>query len=89
MAAQRLSRLQKRILKLLWVEHQRTQGGTSLGHLELVKALGKDKSNISHSLRTLEARGWIGIGRTQGGQATYLYLTTEGVKKTCETRKRL
>ncbi len=84
MVAQRLSRLQKRILKLLLVEHQRTQGGTSLGHLEVVKALGKDKGNISHSLRTLETRGLIGIGRTQGGQSNYLYLTVEGVKKSCE-----
>ena len=89
MAAQRLSQLQKRILKLLLVEHQRTRGGTSLGHLELVKALGKDKSNISHSLRTLETRGWIGIGRTRGGQANYLYLTAEGVKKSFEILKKV
>lgn len=84
MAAQRLSRLQKRILALLMEEHQRTRGGTSLGHFELVKALGKDKSNISHSLRTLEGRGWIVIGRTPGGQANYLYLTPEGVEKASE-----
>jgi DNA-binding MarR family transcriptional regulator len=89
MVAQRLSRLQKRILKLLLVEHQRTQGSTSLGHLELVKALGKDKSNISHSLRTLETRRWIDIGRTQGGQANYLYLTAEGLKKTFEISNKL
>jgi hypothetical protein len=30
-------------------EHHRTRGGTSMGHLELVKALAGDKSNISHS----------------------------------------
>jgi DNA-binding MarR family transcriptional regulator len=89
MAAQRLSRLQKRILELLVAEHQRTHGGTSLGHFELVQALGKDKSNISHSLRTLEARGWIVIGRTPGGQADYLYLTSVGVEKASETRIKL
>jgi hypothetical protein len=40
MAIWRLSRLQKRILRLLVAEHHRTQGGTSLSHYELVKALG-------------------------------------------------
>ena len=84
MVDQRLSRLQKRILELLLVEYRRTQGGTSMSHLELVKALDKDKSNISHSLRTLETRGWIVIGRTRGGQADYLYLTSKGVEKSSE-----
>lgn len=85
MVAQRLSRLQKRILELLMAKHRRTRGGTSLGHFELVKALGKDKSNISHSLRTLEARGWIVIGRTPGGQADSVHLSPEGVEKASET----
>ena len=76
MAAQRLSRLHKRVLRLLMAEHQRTWGGTSMGHFELVKALGSDKSHIRHSLHTLEARGLIVIGRTPGGQAEYLYLTS-------------
>jgi DNA-binding MarR family transcriptional regulator len=49
-----------------------------MGHLELVKALAGDKSNISHSLRTLEMRGWIVIGRTPGGRAEYLDLTPTG-----------
>jgi DNA-binding MarR family transcriptional regulator len=84
MATQRLSRLQKRIMRLLLAEHHRTRGGTSMGHVELVKALGGDKSNISHSLRTLEVRGMIVIGRTPGGQADSLYLTPEGLKKASE-----
>ena len=84
MAAQRVSRLQKRILRLLAAEHHRTQGGTSLSHYELVQALGGYKGNISQSLRTLEARGMIGIGRTPGGQADYLYLTPEGLEKASE-----
>lgn len=84
MATQRLSRLQKRIMRLLLAEHHRTRGGTSMGHVELVKALGGDKSNISHSLRTLERRGVIVIGRTPGGQADSLYLTPEGLKKASE-----
>ena len=84
MATQRLSRLQKRIMRLLLAEHHRTRGGTTMGHFELVKALGGDKSNISHSLRTLEVRGMIVIGRTPGGQADSLYLTPEGLKKASE-----
>lgn len=84
MVAQRVSRLQKRILRLLVAEYHRTRGGTSMGHYELVKALGGDKGNISHSLRTLEARGWIAIGRTPGGRADYLDLTPEGLEKASE-----
>jgi DNA-binding MarR family transcriptional regulator len=84
MAVQRLSRLQKRIMRLLLAEHHRTRGGTSMGHLELVKALAGDKSNISHSLRTLETRGWIVIGRTPGGRAEDLDLTPEGLEKASE-----
>ena len=84
MARSRVSRLQKHILRLLMVEHYRTHGGTSMGHLELVKALEGDKSHISHSLRTLETRGWIVIGRTPGGRAEYLDLTPEGLEKASE-----
>jgi DNA-binding MarR family transcriptional regulator len=51
-----------------------------MGHRELVRALGRDKSNISHSLRTLEARGLITIGRTPGGQADSVDLTAAGRK---------
>ena len=64
--------------------HHRTQGGTSLSHDELVKALGGYTGNISQSLRTLEARGVIVIGRTPGGQAAYLYVTPEGLEKASE-----
>ena len=81
MATQRVSRLQKHILRLLIAEHHSSQGRMSMGHLELVKALVGDKSNISHSLRTLEARGWIVIGRTPGGRAESLDLTSAGLEK--------
>ena len=84
MATQRVSRLQKHILRLLIAEHHRSQGRMSMGHLELVKALVGDKSNISHSLRTLEARGWIVISRTPGGRAESLDLTPAGLKKASE-----
>lgn len=68
MAPRRLSRLQRRILRCLVGEYQRIQGGTSLGHRELVQTLGSDPGNISHSVRTLEARGLITVGRTPGGE---------------------
>lgn len=80
MAAHRLSRLQRQILRCLFAQYQRSQGRMAMGHLELVQTLGRDKSNISHSLRTLEMRGLITIGRTRGGQADSVDLTTEGRK---------
>lgn len=80
MTAARLSQLQKRILRCLAAAHQRTQGRITSSHQELVRALQRDKGNISHSLRTLEARGWIVIGRSSGGRAESLMLTQEGQK---------
>ena len=54
MTARRLSKLQRQILHRMWTQYERTQGGISTDHLDLVKALGRDKSNVSHSLRTLQ-----------------------------------
>jgi DNA-binding MarR family transcriptional regulator len=84
MAAARLSRLQKRILWWLAVDHQRTRGLISSSHQELVRTLQSDKSNISHSLRTLEVRGLLVIGRSSGGQAESLPLTQEGQKRAAQ-----
>ncbi len=84
MAARRLSRLQHRILTCLVDEYQRTRGGTSLGHRELVQTLGNDPGTLSHSVRTLEARGLITVGRTPGGKADFLALTRAGLKVTSE-----
>lgn len=80
MAAARLSRLQKRILCWLAADHRRTKGVIASSHQELVGALPGDKGNISHSLRTLEARHLLVIGRSSGGKAEYLRLTPEGQK---------
>jgi len=55
MATQRVSRLQQHMLRWLLADQQRTRGVMASSHAELVKALGGDKGNISHSLRTLEA----------------------------------
>jgi DNA-binding MarR family transcriptional regulator len=78
MTARRLSHLQTRILSWLWRDEQRTRGMIASSHPELVGALPAAKGNISHSLRLLETRGWIIIGRTPGGKAESLYLTREG-----------
>src|SRR5262249_48076259 len=75
---------QTTILRVLVAEHRRTQRRASSSHYELVKALGGDKGNISHSLHTLEERGWIVILRTPGGQANAIDLTPEGLKNASE-----
>jgi DNA-binding MarR family transcriptional regulator len=89
MATWRLSRLQQRILRWLAVDHQRTQGMIVSSHEDLVKALREDKSNISRSLRTLEARGWLMIGRSPGGKAQHVTLTSEGAQRASEMTKKL
>lgn len=80
MTARRLSKLQRRILHWLAADWRRTNGGTSSSHWELVMALRGDKSNISHSLRTLETQGLIVLERSPGGKAESVILTTEGQK---------
>ena len=80
MAAQRLSRRQKRILQWLAADYQRTRGMITCSQQELVRAVPGDKGNISHSLQTLEARGLIVIGRSPGGKAESVWLTSEGQK---------
>jgi DNA-binding MarR family transcriptional regulator len=80
MTATRLSRLQQRILRWLDAEYQRTNGGIARSHQALVRILHHDKGNISRSLRTLEKRGWIAMGRTPGGKAEHVLLTPAGQK---------
>ena len=80
MTAVRLSQLQQRILRWLAADHQRTHGRITRSHQEFVRALQRDKGNISHSLRTLAARGWMIIGRSSGGKVESLRLTPEGQK---------
>lgn len=87
MAIGRLSRLQKQILRWLAADDRRSRGVMSSSHEELVKALGGYKGNVSRSLQTLETRGWIVIGRSPGGQADYLRLTSEGHQKAIEVEK--
>lgn len=89
MGTWRLSRLQQRILRWLAVDHQRTKGLIVSSHEDLVKALREDQSHISRSLRTLEARGWLMIGRSPGGKAQHVTLTSEGAQRASEMIKKL
>ena len=89
MATQRLSHLHRRILQWLAADHQRTKGVIVSSHEELVKALRRDKGNISRSLRTIETRGWLIIGRSPGGKAQHLTLSTEGHKRATKVAKKL
>jgi DNA-binding MarR family transcriptional regulator len=78
MADQRLSQLQRRILSWLLAEAQRTRGTMAADHRDLARALGHDKSNLSHSLRNLAAKGLVRITRTPGGKAEAVELTLAG-----------
>ena len=83
-AGGRLSTLQKRMLCWLDAEERRTDRIFSSSHQQLVQALPNAKGNISHSLRRLEAHGLVEIGRSPGGQAEHVRLTSEGCQKACE-----
>jgi DNA-binding MarR family transcriptional regulator len=83
-AGGRLSKRQKRLLCWLDAEERRTDRVVSSSHHQLVQALPHAKGNISHSLRLLEARGLVEIGRSLGGQAENVRLTSEGCQKASE-----
>ena len=71
---------------LCWLdaEERRTDRLFSSSHHQLIRSLPNAKGNISHSLRVLEARGFVEIGRSPGGQAEYVRLTSEGCQKASE-----
>jgi DNA-binding MarR family transcriptional regulator len=89
MAIWRVSRLQQQIVRWLAADQQRTRGMIVSSHEDLVKALPVDKGNLSRSLRTLEARGWIVLGRSPGGKAQHVTLTPEGSQRASEIVKKL
>lgn len=80
----RLSKLQKHMLCWLDTEERRTDRLFSSSHHQLMRSLPNAKGNVSHSLRSLEARGLVEIGRSLGGQAEYVRLTSEGCQKASE-----
>lgn len=83
-AGGRLSKLQKCILCWLDAEERRTDRIFSSSHQKLVQILPNAKGNISYSLRLLEARGLVEIGRSPGGQAEHVRLTLKGCQKASE-----
>jgi hypothetical protein len=68
MAAVRLARLQKQIVRWLAADEKRTRRMITSSHPALVAALPSAKGNSSHSLRRLETQGLIGMTRTPGGK---------------------
>jgi hypothetical protein len=72
MTTARLSQRPQRILRWLAADHQADPRGITSSHQELVRVLQRGKGNISHSLQTLEERGWPVIGRSSGGKAASL-----------------
>jgi DNA-binding MarR family transcriptional regulator len=78
MAAERLSRLQRRILQYVYTVEARSRGIIAASHVELMQAVGGNKGNVSISLRNLEGKGLIVVSRTRGGKAEAVTLTREG-----------
>ncbi len=81
MVAERLSQLQRRILRYVYDAEARSGWSVSPSHLDLRRALGGNKGNVSTSLRNLEAKGLVVVYRTRGGQAESVWLTPEGKNK--------
>ena len=60
---------------------ERTRRTVSPSYEELIRALrvvGVDKGNASKSVRNLEDKALVMVGRTAGGMAEFLRLTSEG-----------
>jgi DNA-binding MarR family transcriptional regulator len=78
MAAERLSRLQRRILRYVYEAEAQSRWSVSPSHLEIMRAVAGNKGNVSMSLRNLEAKGLVVVYRTPGGYADSIALTREG-----------
>jgi DNA-binding MarR family transcriptional regulator len=74
----RLSPLQQHILRWLREDAAHASSGTASSHKALVKALAKDKGNISKSLQNLAEKNLIHIHYSPGGQAVSVELTPIG-----------
>ena len=87
MAAQRLSRLQRRLLQ--WVYDTEASHGWRYrpGYDELRQAVGGNKGNVSVSVRNLESKGLLKVYRTSGGQASTVWLSEAGKNRVVTLRK--
>ncbi len=84
MAATRLSPLQKRVLRWLATDAQRTKGVVASSRQALGCARKGGKGHSRDGRRTLATRGWRVMGRLAGGNAEALRLTPEGQKWACQ-----
>jgi hypothetical protein len=84
MTATRLSRLQNQMLRWLHADERRSRGVIARRHPELVQAVPSAKGTMSHSLRLLDTRGLMRIGRSPGGRAASVTLTTAGRQKAAQ-----
>lgn len=87
MAAERLSGLQRRMLAWVYEAEARSGWHISPSYLDLRRALGGNKGNLSVSVRNLEAKGLIKVYRTTGGQASSVWLTKEGKNRVENLKK--
>jgi hypothetical protein len=78
MAAVRLSRLQRRMLRWLAADAPRTRGMSTRSHPELVAALPSAKGHLRPSLRRLETQGLRVMTRTPGGNTARVSWTAAG-----------
>jgi DNA-binding MarR family transcriptional regulator len=58
-------------------------------HPDLVRAMGTEKGNLSHSLGNLEAKGLVRLTRTAGGKAEAVDLTPAGRQEVVNKEKDL
>jgi hypothetical protein len=84
MTATRLSRLHKQRLRWLHADERRSRGMLASRHQALVQAVPSAKGPMSHRLRLLETRGVIRLGRSPGGRAEDVPLTTAGRQKAAQ-----
>jgi hypothetical protein len=84
MTATRLSRLQQQRLRWRHADERRSRGVIASSHQALVQAVPSAQGPMSHRLRLLETRGVIRIGRSPGGRAEYVTLTTAGRQKAAQ-----
>ena len=77
----RLSPLQRRMLRWLAADEQRTRGMITRSHPELVAAVPSAKGHMRHRLRRFETQGVLAMTRTPGGKTASLSLTAAGRQK--------
>ena len=80
-AGVRRSRLQRRRLRWLVADEQRTRGMIARSPPELVAALPSAQGNMSPSLHRLETQGLGVVIRTPGGNTDRVSLTPAGRQK--------